>query len=87
LGDNGYFVGSVAKGFAPGDQGKINGKSRELTGPKFDQYKKTPPTIGISINDYARNFEVFQEARTKDKPFCFWFGCMEPHRSYEFNQE
>lgn len=84
LGDNGYFVGSVAKGFAPGDQGEINGKSRELTGPKFDQYKKTPPTSGISNNDYARNFEEFLEVRPKDKPFCFWFGGMEPHRSYEF---
>lgn len=84
LGENGYFVGSVAKGFAPGDQGEINGKSRELTGPKFDQFKKTPPTSGISNNDYARNFEAFLEARPKDKPFCFWFGGMEPHRSYEF---
>ncbi|HUX57460.1 MAG TPA: sulfatase-like hydrolase/transferase, partial [Bacteroidales bacterium] len=47
LGENGYFVGSVAKGFAPGDPGKINGKDRELTGPKFDQFKTTPPTKGI----------------------------------------
>ena len=51
LGENGYFVGSVAKGWAPGDPGKINGKQRELTGPKFDEYKTTPPTNGINKND------------------------------------
>ncbi len=84
LGENGYFVGSVAKGFAPGDPGKINGKDRELTGPKFDQFKTTPPTKGISTIDYAKNFDAFLEARPKDKPFCFWYGSHEPHRSYEF---
>ena len=33
LGENGYFVGSVAKGWAPGDPGEINGVKRLLTGP------------------------------------------------------
>jgi arylsulfatase A-like enzyme len=84
LGENGYFVGSVAKGWAPGDPGKINGIQRDLTGPKFDEFKITPPAKHISNNDYARNFEVFLEARQKDQPFCFWYGSTEPHRSYEF---
>lgn len=84
LGENGYFVGSVAKGWSPGDPGKINGKMRELAGPKFDLLKTTPPTNGISNIDYAGNFNAFLEARPKDKPFCFWYGSHEPHRSYEF---
>ncbi len=84
LGENGYFVGSVAKGWAPGDPGKINGKTRQLTGPKFDEFKTTPPTSGINKIDYAKNFEAFLQARPKDQPFCFWYGSTEPHRGYEF---
>jgi N-sulfoglucosamine sulfohydrolase len=84
LKENGYFVGSVAKGWAPGDPGKINGKKRELTGTKFDKYKTKKLTKGISDNDYAKNFEDFLAARDKGQPFCFWFGSQEPHRSYEF---
>ena len=79
-----YWVGSVAKGWAPGDPGEINGKHRELTGPKFNEHKLTPPTKFISDNDYAKNFESFLEARPKEKPFCFWYGSTEPHRAYEF---
>ncbi len=84
LGENGYFVGSVAKGWAPGDPGKINGKTRQLTGSKFDEFKTTPPTSGINKIDYAKNFEAFLQARPKDQPFCFWYGSTEPHRGYEF---
>lgn len=84
LGQNGYFVGSVAKGWAPGDPGTINGVKRQLTGLKFDEYKTTPPAKHISNNDYAKNFEAFLDERPKDQPFCFWYGSTEPHRSYEF---
>ncbi len=84
LGENDYWVGSVAKGWAPGDPGEINGIKRELTGPKFDEFKTTPPTNAMNKNDYARNFEAFLEARPEGKPFCFWYGSTEPHRVYEF---
>lgn len=84
LGENGYWVGSVAKGWAPGNPGKIDGRKRQLTGPKFDKYKTNPPAKYISNNDYAKNFEDFLEHRPKDHPFCFWYGSTEPHRAYEF---
>lgn len=84
LGENGYWVGSVAKGWAPGDPGEIDGKTRQLTGPKFDEYTTTPPTSGINKNDYARNFEAFIDSKPEGKPFCFWYGSTEPHRRYEF---
>ena len=84
LGENGYFVGSGAKGWSPGDEGKINGKPRQLAGPKFDKYTLTPPTSGMDDNDYARNFEDFLDKKPTDEPFCFWFGSHEPHRKYEF---
>jgi len=84
LGENGYFVGSIAKGWAPGNLGEINGEIRQLTGPKFDMFTTTPPTTGINKNDYAKNFEAFLEARPVGKPFCFWYGSTEPHRDYEY---
>jgi arylsulfatase A-like enzyme len=84
LGEQGYWVGCTGKGWAPGDPGKINGKERQLAGPKFDRFTTMPPTTGISKIDYAQNFEAFLEARPKDKPFCFWYGSHEPHRPYEF---
>ncbi len=84
LGENGYFVGSVAKGWAPGDPGKVNGKRRELAGPRFDNLKTEAPTSSISDIDYAANFEAFLKSRPEDKPFCFWYGGHEPHRSYEY---
>jgi hypothetical protein len=35
-------------------------------------------------NDYASNFKDFLDAAPKNAPWCFWFGCTEPHRGYEF---
>ena len=76
LGENGYFVGSGAKGWGPGDEGAINGKPRELAGPKFDKYTLVPPTSGIDDNDYARNFEDFLSKKPIDEPFCFGLEVM-----------
>ncbi len=84
LAENGYFVGYTAKGWAPGVPGEINGKERQLTGQPFDARKIEPPATGISSSDYAGNFADFLAARPDDKPFCFWYGSHEPHRSYEF---
>ncbi len=84
LSENGYWVGSVAKGWAPGNPGKVNREKRQLTGKKFDTHKLVPPTEAISNNDYAKNFEAFLNERPEGKPFCFWYGSHEPHRSYVF---
>ncbi len=84
LGEKDYWVGSTAKGWAPGDPGEINGKKRQLTGPKFDKFTITPPAKHISNIDYARNFEAFLDERPEGQPFCFWYGSIEPHRAYEF---
>jgi len=32
--------------------------------------------------DQFKNFAEFLEKRPKDKPFCFWFGSIDPHRPY-----
>ncbi|MFW6277562.1 MAG: sulfatase [Prolixibacteraceae bacterium] len=82
--ENDYFVGHTAKGWAPGVALDSNGVKRQLTGPAFNEFKTEPPTGHINGNDYARNFEAFLDANEEGKPFCFWYGGLEPHRSYEF---
>jgi len=84
LKDKGYHTGHTAKGWAPGDVGELNGKTRELTGSAYNKYSLKAPTSKINSNDYARNFEDFLDQNTSGQPFCFWYGSTEPHRAYEF---
>lgn len=84
FGENGYYTGYTAKGWAPGVALDITGKPRQLTGRAFNSQKLIPPAKGISNIDYAANFEEFLDSRTDSKPFCFWYGSNEPHRGYEY---
>ena len=84
LEENGYFVGRTLKGWSPGIAKDAAGKERNMAGKPFNKRKLTPPTKGISNNDYAANFEDFLDAAPKGQPFCFWYGCVEPHRDYEY---
>jgi arylsulfatase A-like enzyme len=84
LTENGYHVGYTVKGFAPGVVGEINGKKRQLTGKNYSSITLEPPTDAIHSADYAANFEAFLNDNADDKPFCFWYGSVEPHRRYEF---
>ncbi len=78
----GYFVGYTGKGWGPGNW-KISGRKRNPAGPEFQSRKNTPPHKGIRNTDYAGNFAEFLSQRPQGKPFCFWYGASEPHRSYE----
>jgi N-sulfoglucosamine sulfohydrolase len=84
LGENGYYTGYTAKGWAPGVANDSLGNPRLLTGKEFSSKRLTPPSSGISDIDYAKNFEEFLDSRTDSKPFCFWYGSLEPHRIYEY---
>jgi len=84
LGENGYHVGHTAKGWAPGVPGMKNGKKRELTGKAWNDVKTPPSTTGISNIDYSANFKEFYNHKPSGKPFCFWYGGIEPHRRYEY---
>lgn len=84
LGENGYYTGFTAKGWAPGVALDSAGKKREMTGKAFNAKKTTPPATGISNNDYSGNFEDFLNSRKDNSPFCFWYGSTEPHRAYEY---
>lgn len=84
LSENGYWVGYTGKGWAPGNPGKLNRMPRQLIGQAYNDKKLNSPTTGISPIDYASNFIDFLDLNESDKPFFFWFGAKEPHRSYEF---
>ena len=81
LGDAGYFVGYTGKGWGPGNY-KASGRGQNPAGPSFSQKKIKDPPPGVSKTDYAENFASFLKERPKDKPFSFWFGCHEPHRTF-----
>jgi N-sulfoglucosamine sulfohydrolase len=79
---SGYFVGYTGKGWGPGDWEK-GGFTRNPAGQMFNSKNLTPPAdTCISKKDYAGNFEEFLSKRNEGQPFCFWYGCHEPHRRY-----
>ncbi|MGI5818771.1 MAG: sulfatase [Armatimonadota bacterium] len=84
LAEHGYHTGHTAKGWGPGEPGTVDGRPRELTGPAYSELKWEPPAECINRTDYAANFLDFLEDNPDDRPFCFWYGCTEPHRRYEW---
>lgn len=83
---SGYHVGFTGKGWAPGDFER-NGRTRNPAGNPYQSRHLTPPEgSAISTCDYAGNFVDFLEARPENAPFCFWYGCREPHRPYTLNE-
>ena len=78
----GYFVGYTGKGWGPGNW-KVSGRERNPAGAYFQGKILTPPTKGISKDDYAGNFKDFISQRPAGQPFCFWYGGKEPHRTFE----
>ena len=79
----GYFIGYTGKPWGPGNY-QDAGWSRNPVGPAYNQRNFTSvPAKGISKTDYAGNFEEFLAEKPADKPFFFWYGGQEPHRSYE----
>jgi N-sulfoglucosamine sulfohydrolase len=85
LSEHGYFVGMTAKGWAPGVAIDARGNPRRhMAGAPFNKRTTSPPARAISNNDYAGNFEEFLQTAPPKKPWCFWYGCFEPHRAYEY---
>jgi arylsulfatase A-like enzyme len=84
LAEHGWTVGHTQKGWGPGVANDADGKPRLMTGKPFNKRTAKPPATGISNNDYAANFTDFLDAAPADKPWCFWYGSVEPHRGYEF---
>lgn len=82
--DKGWHMGITGKGWGPGVANDKDGRPRQITGLPFNRRKAQPPANGMTNNDYAANFTDFLDATPKDKPWCFWYGSLEPHRGYEF---
>lgn len=80
----GYFTGYTGKAWGPGNWRDAGWKQNPV-GPEYNTEKHTSvPTTGINATNYAANFERFLEAKPEGAPFFFWFGCHEPHRTYEY---
>ena len=77
----GYFIGHTGKGWSPGNF-KVSGWTRNPAGPAFSSKTLKAPE-GIRNTDYAANFADFLKQRPEGKPFSFWFGGSEPHRSFK----
>lgn len=85
LSKNGYDVAFTGKGLSPVIAYNADGKTiRQPLIKAYNQIKTTPPTKNISNVDYAANFSAFLKSTTPGKPFFFWYGGLEPHRSYEY---
>ena len=82
--ERGWHMGITGKGWGPGLANDADGKPRRITGRPFNQRQAKPPTAAMGNNDYAANFIDFLDAAPKNAPWCFWYGCTEPHRGYEF---
>lgn len=79
----GYFTGYTHKGWSPGNWQAGGWEHNPAGRKKYNQRQLGPLFGGIKSTDYAANFEDFLNDCPSDRPFCFWFGCKEPHRGYE----
>lgn len=90
---NGYITGRTGKGVSPFQYARNEKDSLWRTSDAGGiehssiRYKKGSgderPATGIGPMNYFANFKYFMENVRKNKPFFFWYGAKEPHRSYE----
>ena len=86
LEDAGYHVGFTGKGWAPGDFERC-GRIRNPAGKEYNCRTLDPPEGSlITPCDYAMNFRDFLNEKPEGSPFCFWYGCHEPHRPYKYGE-
>jgi uncharacterized sulfatase len=94
LEENGYITGRTGKGVDPfyyaRDENDSLWRKTNAGGIEHSsiQYTKGSPederpAKGIGPINYFENFKYFMENVRVDKPFFFWYGGKEPHRSYE----
>ncbi|QTN33903.1 sulfatase [Akkermansiaceae bacterium] len=84
LTETGWHVGITGKGWGPGEAKDADGKPRLMTGKPYNKRRAKPAASGIIPTDYAANFTDFLDDNADGKPWCFWYGSLEPHRGYEF---
>ena len=82
LGKAGYALGFTGKGWSPGRL-EAGGRSSNPAGREFNSRRLNPIRKGMSLRDYAANFDDFLGEVKDGQPFCFWLGTHEPHRRFE----
>ncbi len=82
LNETGYAIGFTGKGWSPGEWER-SGWPYNPAGPEFNDKTCEPPTSEIHDFDYAANFEAFLAQKEPSQPFCFFYGCREPHGPFE----
>ncbi len=94
LDNNGYATGKTGKGVSPFRYAQTDADSlwrkTDAAGMDHSRIQYTPgsgsderPANGIANLNYFANFKYFIDEVKGDKPFFFWYGAMEPHRSFE----
>ncbi len=89
---NGYVTGRTGKGVAPFHyaqnendtlfrKGDAAGKS--FSNIAYNNMNDERFATGIRNLNYFENFKYFIDSVRTNKPFFFWYGASEPHRSYE----
>jgi len=97
LRDAGYHIGKTYKVWSPGHPvdapygggahsyqkagGKFNGFSQHVTKRVAEGADKDAAKAEL-LNEVRRNFQDFLGARVDDRPFCYWFGPTNVHRSW-----
>jgi N-sulfoglucosamine sulfohydrolase len=89
---NGYVTGRTGKGVDPFQYARSsadslwrieNAAGKAYNSIKYEEKGDDRFALGISNINYSENFKYFIDNVKEDKPFFFWFGAREPHRSYE----
>jgi len=90
---DGYHTGYTGKGVGPfkyGDEEQGSLRMQNAAGTAYSGIRYETGTAGderftsdINTINYAANFRDFLAQREAGKPFFFWYGATEPHRSYE----
>ncbi len=90
---DGYHTGYTGKGVGPfryGDSEQDSLRVQNAAGTAYSSIRYETGTAGderfasdINTINYAANFRDFLAQREAGKPFFFWYGATEPHRSYE----
>ena len=84
LGEQGYFVGMTAKGWAPGVANDAAGRPRQMAGRPFDRHRPSRRPRKSATTTMPPTSPTSSMRRPKDRPWCFWYGGHEPHRGYEY---
>lgn len=92
LAEAGYAIGSAGKGWGPGKwdvtgrphnpAGPTAGGDKKLAKKSAKEPAKPQPKQEGKWSPLADRFAQFLAARPNDKPFCYWVGAAEPHRSF-----